>query len=145
MDNDTNRLPPEIMCDECGRDIDAGESVSVSRFQNDGIKTYCTDCKPIPLWDVITSRKSPNTRIRLCENCMRQTYVNSVYTKYCSDRCSRQYNNARLAEDRKLLRTLLRANRKCHQCGDIFTPPRSDAKYCSSACRQKAYNIRKRA
>ena len=31
------------------------------------------------------------------------------------------------------------------RCGATFTPPRSDARYCSSACRQAAYRERKAA
>jgi hypothetical protein len=30
----------------------------------------------------------------------------------------------------------------CQVCGRTFTPARSDAVYCSSACRQKAYRQR---
>ncbi len=35
-------------------------------------------------------------------------------------------------------------DRICQQCGDPFLG-RRDAKYCSSVCRQRAYNIRRRA
>jgi hypothetical protein len=35
-----------------------------------------------------------------------------------------------------------RSGLTCQVCGRIFQPPRSDAKYCSSACRQKAYRTR---
>jgi hypothetical protein len=30
----------------------------------------------------------------------------------------------------------------CDQCGEAFTPTRSDARYCSSPCRQRAYRRR---
>ena len=33
--------------------------------------------------------------------------------------------------------------RDCDQCGDPFTPIRADARYCSPACRQKAYRAPK--
>jgi hypothetical protein len=33
--------------------------------------------------------------------------------------------------------------RDCEVCGETFTPKRSDARYCSSACRQDAYRKRK--
>lgn len=32
----------------------------------------------------------------------------------------------------------------CEQCGDIFLSKRSDAAFCSAACRQKAYRNRKK-
>jgi hypothetical protein len=31
----------------------------------------------------------------------------------------------------------------CEECGETFTPQRSDARHCSSACRQRAYRMRK--
>jgi hypothetical protein len=30
----------------------------------------------------------------------------------------------------------------CDRCGGRFEPSRSDARYCSNACRQKAYRLR---
>ncbi len=146
MNNDTNRLQGKIHCDECERSIDAGEPVS--RLQNDGMKTYCTDCKPIPEDHVLFRRSNQaptiTKRIRACENCTRPTFVTSIYTKYCSGKCSRQYNNARLAESRKFSRAMLNGvGKECQQCGDKFTPPRSDAKFCSPACKQLAYRERK--
>ena len=38
-----------------------------------------------------------------------------------------------------------RANRSCPQCGAIFTPSRSDGRYCKPACRQRAYRERSRS
>jgi hypothetical protein len=32
----------------------------------------------------------------------------------------------------------------CEECGETFTPQRSDGRHCSSACRQRAYRMRKR-
>jgi hypothetical protein len=33
--------------------------------------------------------------------------------------------------------------RTCEQCDETFTPQRSDGRFCSSACRQRAYRMRK--
>lgn len=33
--------------------------------------------------------------------------------------------------------------RKCYQCGEEFTPQRSDARYCSAACRKQAHRDRR--
>ena len=36
-----------------------------------------------------------------------------------------------------------RADRKCEGCGTLFTPARSDGRFCSNACRQAMYRKRK--
>lgn len=35
------------------------------------------------------------------------------------------------------------APRECAACGSTFTPSRADARYCSPACRQRAYRARR--
>ncbi len=52
--------------------------------------------------------------------------------------CAGDQENARQRD----LRRQARANRPCKSCGRPFTGSRSDALYCSSACRQKAYRQR---
>jgi hypothetical protein len=48
----------------------------------------------------------------------------------CSTRCyQRAWRRSRRIE----------TTRTCAVCGQTFTPPRSDARYCSNACRQKHY------
>jgi len=42
-------------------------------------------------------------------------------------------------KDLKQRRLEKRKNRICKGCGKTFTPKRSDAVYCSNACRQRAY------
>jgi hypothetical protein len=36
-----------------------------------------------------------------------------------------------------------RGPRPCAECGEVFTPPRPNASYCSNGCRQKAYRRRR--
>jgi hypothetical protein len=60
---------------------------------------------------------------------------------FCSQRCRVRHNNQKRSE--QLERE--RANTECQECSDIFTPDRSDAKYCSAACKQRAYRKRKKA
>lgn len=38
----------------------------------------------------------------------------------------------------------MKAKMKCAQCATRFEPTRSDAQYCSNACKQKAHTIRKK-
>ena len=42
----------------------------------------------------------------------------------------------------KEARLAARQDTECVQCGATFSPPRGDARYCSSGCRQKAYRAR---
>ena len=60
---------------------------------------------------------------------------------YCSERCKQ----AVYAAEGKAKRTRRRAARKsqCVACGKEFSLGRSDARTCSSACRQRAYRQRK--
>lgn len=52
--------------------------------------------------------------------------------------CADDAEKARLRQ----CRLEARANRLCRSCGQRFTPPRSDGRYCSRACRQKSYRQR---
>ena len=54
------------------------------------------------------------------------------------DSCAMESENARRREERRVAR----AGRVCPVCGVAFDPPRSDARYCSAACRQRAYRRR---
>ena len=57
----------------------------------------------------------------------------------CSDTCRRK-GWTQLTKKRKAER---RANTTCSECGEAFTPERSDALYCGAACKQRAYRKRK--
>ena len=50
------------------------------------------------------------------------------------------YKNIR--ENAKFMRKFNRIT-TCGECGKTFVPKRAGAKYCSSACKQKAYRLRK--
>lgn len=56
---------------------------------------------------------------------------------WCSNACRRN-NSARVRRERA------RTDLTCQQCHESFDADRSDAKYCSNACRQKAYRQRKK-
>jgi len=59
---------------------------------------------------------------------------------YCYG-CAYHAENARQRD----LRRDRRADRACESCGETFTPPRSDGRYCSPACRQRSYRQRQAA
>ena len=69
-----------------------------------------------------------------CLNCGVE-YFPPRRQKYCSPRC-------RVLHFRNK-RCLRKHDKSCDRCGERFTPPRSDARYCSSACRQAEYRERK--
>lgn len=73
-----------------------------------------------------------------CIRCGKRTHRNNFRRRrYCSDACVASARNERRD------RTHDRVPRPCDTCGDTFTPPRSDGRYCSAACRQKAYRARR--
>ena len=70
----------------------------------------------------------------ICGGCGRVFYTTIYTKKYChSYWCGNQANNRRQREYRQMRRQDL----VCQCCGEKFTPKRADARYCSSACRQK--------
>jgi len=65
----------------------------------------------------------------------RRRWHHSEY-RTCSKRCTE------IAAKRRR-RHATTSERSCETCGETFAPPRSDGRYCSNACRQKAYRKRK--
>ena len=81
-----------------------------------------------------------------CEECERQLVFGVVGRRrrlFCCRRCANRLrvrpHNARRAERRAAAREGL----TCAVCDTTFNPSRSDARYCSAACRQRAYRRRK--
>ena len=80
----------------------------------------------------------PNSIVRkiICKGCGRDFYTLIETKKYCYyGLCG----NRGYQKDLKQWRLEKRQNRVCKGCGKTFTPKRSDAVYCSNACRQRAY------
>ena len=78
-----------------------------------------------------------NSTLRRCEICGVGMSVKRS-GKYCSWQCQ----NKGYAKQRREQRAERRENITCEICGEAFTPKRADAKYCSPACRQRAYRER---
>jgi hypothetical protein len=71
------------------------------------------------------------TILRNCIVCaQRMLCPSACSTAVCSSRCYQRRLRARRKSSRKST---------CSACGLIFTPKRSDARYCSNACRQRAH------
>jgi hypothetical protein len=69
-----------------------------------------------------------------CAGCSQPMLTPSMGHEVCSSRCARRYMR-RLKSERK--------KAYCETCNQLFVPKRTDANYCSSACRQWAYRRRK--
>ena len=84
-------------------------------------------------------------RERPCKNCGRQVFFHGSrripYHAVCGDACRYAINLAQ-ARERCARR---RGTLICQTCGEQFTPQRTDARFCSSPCRQRAYRQRQQA
>jgi len=68
---------------------------------------------------------------RKCEVCKRDLVAwKRRDTKYCGERCQREADRRRKAEQRKV----------CLVCGAPITRKRSDAVYCSEKCQKTVWN-----
>lgn len=79
----------------------------------------------------------------VCRKCQRECEHYAVMAdhsrraRWCW-RCV-QADDTEQAKERRRRR---RANRRCAHCAAVFTPPRSDGRYCSARCRQAAFRGR---
>jgi hypothetical protein len=102
--------------------------------------TYCAPCGSE--WQERLTFDRRYLLESVCEECGRPVVFGLVLPHrrfFCSRSCANKHyarpHNARRAEQR----AAQRANSTCAQCGHAFNPSRSDARYCSPACRQTAY------
>jgi hypothetical protein len=142
-----------MKCDLCKRALADGEPIyrastcsSDPRFHYHTVAHVCANCAP--QWDHVSPsigrilsyhfRSSPKP----CGKCGRPVFQTLQRREpeiiACSPACRKAQHNARAIAQMKRLR----GERKC-ECGKmIFPPTRSDARFCSNACRQKAYRAR---
>jgi hypothetical protein len=72
-----------------------------------------------------------------CKGCGQRMKLNQYWRKSaCSNRCEQRERRARRLAHRR---------RYCATCKMAFTPKRADARFCSNACRQRAYRTRPKA
>ncbi len=120
-------------CGRCGRYLTEDEPVWRSYEQRPGIVTICCDC-----YDEY-SRSQDFWTGRRCEQCGRLVHsVRSRLREFCSETCRAEFT----ADQRRGARSEARAGRRCEQCNEILDADRCDARYCSNACRQRAYRAR---
>lgn len=74
-----------------------------------------------------------------CKQCGKTFYsYNNNNPKYCSYRCA----NEVYITKRKEIKALEK-QKECEICGKPYTAKKKDSRYCSNACKQKAYRMKK--
>jgi hypothetical protein len=135
-------------CGLCGKAFGAGAvmwrgETTVSRDPGayPFLVPMCDQCRsrdPALAWDAEWTDPEP------CESCgrpVRNRKPLSPRRRYvtCSEACRLRVQRSRESERRALARLKV-----CATCHEPFEASRSDAKYCSAPCRQKAYRRRRR-
>lgn len=132
------RVAASVTCGRCGTVVPT--RIPHVIFTPDLGRTYrrwCIDCAETDDWDRTPwrrTRRPSSDYFHDCPGCFVAFYA-PIARSYCSDEC----RAAVLAERR---RREPRTAGSCATCAQSFTPPRSDGRYCSAACRQKAYRRR---
>jgi len=116
-------------CAQCGRTIPEHEPAGKRKIARTGkagagvLALLCRAC----LADEADPAQTGS--LRPCIGCGRPLDTAAErFGPYCTDRC-RQVGR-RNSQPRQ---------KRCQQCNREFVPPRRDAKFCSTACKQKAY------
>jgi hypothetical protein len=136
-------------CSICRRELSGEEPIYVLRVgwnliwaQRFGgsILGACANCKEHPPKGLKWAFEELPLSASPCHHCNRPVFIKrrkgSRYV-VCGNRCRESvYNaNARRWHRRPVQK------RACSTCGEQFTPKRTDALYCSAACKQKAYRV----
>jgi len=137
------------VCGVCGKEfgsavwrdrIATGHDWSPWRRQKYWIVPVCGECKTRDEWgfgDPWIDKPRP------CVGCGRSVYNRWNWKGQYAVR-SNACEPAARAKRARDLSAKRREGMTCEQCGKDFTPPRDDAKFCSSSCRQQAYRERSR-
>jgi hypothetical protein len=119
-------------CGRCGRDLAADEPVwPVIYRRGRGRVVCCRDCA--------RQAEERFDYARRCSQCSRVVYDQRwIWPCFCSERCRQSHAKAK----RSVARAEQRAGCRCDQCEEVLSADRADARYCSNACRQRAYRAR---
>lgn len=140
------------VCAECGRELPPGEPISRFPYRELGHTVNGPDWHTVTL--AATCLECAKVKARIgglnlnatvtCERCGRVIVcADWEPERYTRPVCSAECRNAIRRTDRKMSRELHKV--ECQECGELFSPKRSDAVWCSNACRQRAYRKRKAA
>ena len=98
------------------------------------ILSYCKSCAPY--------RDYHEGECKICD---RDVYfpwdrINRRYI-FCSKNCSKQFW-INFQREKRLKERQITCQKVCGECKKSFKAPRSDTKFCSTVCKQKAYRAR---
>jgi hypothetical protein len=140
-----------MKCDICRRALSADEPIwhfrpghtrwrDLTDFRNEGVACERCKAKPPKGAEHMFSEEAwqrPWGAPRPCAHCRRPIF-NRQPTKgaalMCGPECRQAARYARLR--------IVRPTRACAQCQKPFVPRRDDARFCSVACKQRAYRRR---
>ena len=136
------------LCFKCARTFDESEPIYrdkvggyVMLSYSYQAVSYCESCAP-PETPWHYREQAP------CDVCNRDVHYpcQRTYRKhlFCSEVCSKRHW-ANYQRDKRLREREVTCRKECGECSTSFTALRSDAKYCSAACKQKAYRQRGRS
>ena len=90
-------------------------------------------------WDTRNRGMINSVRKAQCKGCGNVFYTQVRSKIYCDYKSCGVHAFRRMKRQE---REDARADTECLTCGALFTPKRAGARYCSNACRQKAYRDR---
>jgi hypothetical protein len=97
--------------------------------------------EPEQLTTALTKISEPRYPCARCRNELPMYYCAACRARWEEDIAARaERENARRRKRRAYLRSFWR--QRCVGCGEVFKPRRRDARYCSHACRERAYRQR---
>jgi ribosomal protein L24E len=138
------------LCQYCGTRFAPGQTVMIVRDYDGGPDgcswhDWCAVCVGCASPDDLAAAR----RKAACKGCgqhmlvphrvvrmnMRTGAYDAIAASTCSTRCEQRY--------RRRLRRQAKSSLACTVCNTAFRPARTDAKFCSNACRQWAYRRRR--
>jgi hypothetical protein len=141
-----------MKCDECKRAIGQGAAVyhltvlcgadCFAPNDHRNVANLCANCAGASGNSIIANINGGWRSAEPCRNCGRPVINDrkprGAKLKYvvCDDECRRAFHAARAKERRKP------PMRACLSCGKQYEPKRTDARYCSAACKQRAHRAR---
>jgi hypothetical protein len=126
-------------CTNCGRTLRLRAAVFVAGQSQNAWRGHavCRACKPTVTW----YGGKAEWRSFACELCGRRVhYLQGREYRYCTYRCATAIWTRQATERRSRHRAEHRIKRlTCEACRGPFTAARSDARCCSTTCRQRAH------
>jgi hypothetical protein len=120
-----------LRCDRCERAFREGDVVHRARLGH-GLTQRCRRCVRKLTWHGWRTAEA-------CEGGCGLLVASESWgqqVRACSDRCRYRARDARRRKSTTV---------ECARCGEPFEQTRSDARYCSNACRQATHRARQRA